>query len=67
MNLNERLTKGKPHNDMPKKEPDTIDIYVERTGKFEPVNTQKTVFKSPMHKGINTDENVFDRNAVFKR
>ena len=63
--MDERITKGKMHNNI--SEPDTIDIYKEKTRKTEPINTHTSVFTSPMSKGINTDESVFDKMAVFQK
>lgn len=48
------------------KEPETVEMYMERVRTNEPINTAATVFESELHRGINSDLSVFDRKAQFR-
>ena len=68
MNLNERLNNQnqKNNNGMGNTEPEQVEIYMERSKITTPLNKNKSVFESAFSRGINTDESVFDKFAVFK-
>lgn len=71
MNLKERLIIQNQKNQKNQTatsnfEPEQVEIYMERTRQNVPLNKNKSVFESSFNKGINTDDNVFDKYAVFK-
>lgn len=69
MNLQERLNNQSQKNNkgINNTEPEQVEIYMERSRMNLPLNKNKSVFETSFNKGINTDESVFDKYAVFKK
>lgn len=68
MNLNERLNNQNQKNNkgIGNAEPEQVEIYMERSKITTPLNKNKSAFESAFSRGINTDESVFNKFAVFK-
>lgn len=47
-------------------EPETVEMYMERAKNKEPINKRKSVFQSKFESGINSNQSVFDKQAVFR-
>lgn len=69
MNLQERLNNQSQKNNkgINNTEPEQVETYMERSRMNLPLNKNKSVFETSFNKGINTDESVFDKYAVFKK
>ena len=48
------------------KEPEYVEMYMEREKKKESINVSSSVFESKFSYGINKDKSVFDEKSVFK-
>ena len=69
MNLKERLNNQNQKNKkvIGNTEPEEVEMYMERSRITTPLNKNKSGFESSLSKGINTDESIFDKYAVFRR
>lgn len=47
-------------------EPETVEMYMERAKNKGPINKKQSVFESKFDKGINSEQSVFDGQAIFR-
>lgn len=67
MRVTEKLINdNKKKNSNKEKEPEMVEMYMERKNTTESINRRKSVFDSSYNEGINTTKSVFDRKATFR-
>lgn len=67
MRVTEKLINdNKKKNSNQEKEPEIVEMYMERKKTNEFLNRRGSVFESKYSEGINTNKSVFDRKATFK-
>jgi hypothetical protein len=48
------------------KEPDTVEVYMEKKRDTEFINQSSSVFTSDFTSGINVNQSVFDKQSIFR-
>lgn len=67
MRVTEKLINdNKKKNSNKEKEPEMVEIYMEKKKTTESINRRRSVFDSRYNEGINTTKSVFDKKATFK-
>lgn len=67
MRVTEALLRQNRQKKQKNKEDDgETQCYQKRNSEYWALNQKKQIYPSPLSEGINTRENIFDKNAVFK-